>query len=84
MTHVWDVINTGEMKLKSFAADPVGAEGMVIYNSTSKLLKYYNGSAWITAGENRFYDDFEDGAIDAAKWIVTNLTGTVASEEMDS
>ena len=46
MGSTFEVKNTGEMLLKSFTSDPSGAEGMVIYNSTDKKLKFYNGTAW--------------------------------------
>jgi hypothetical protein len=32
------------------SADPVGYEAGLIYNSTSKQLKYHNGTSWITLG----------------------------------
>lgn len=46
MGNTFEVKNTGEMKLKSFSSDPSGTEGMIIYNSTDKKLKFYNGTEW--------------------------------------
>lgn len=33
--------------LQQLASDPAGFEGQIIYNTTSNVFKYYNGSAWI-------------------------------------
>lgn len=47
-------LNTNELqnaKIHVLAADPGSpVEGLIYYNSTSKTLKYYTGSAWITLG----------------------------------
>ena len=34
--------------LQLLASDPTGFEGQIIYNTTSNVFKYYNGSAWIS------------------------------------
>jgi hypothetical protein len=34
--------------LQQVASDPTGFEGQIIYNTTSNVFKYYNGSAWIS------------------------------------
>jgi len=49
MGDIFEVKNTGEMKLKSFSSDPSGEEGMMIYNSTDKKLRFYDGSSWVDA-----------------------------------
>ena len=36
------------IKLANIASDPTGATGALYYNSGSNVLKYYNGSAWVT------------------------------------
>jgi hypothetical protein len=47
MAHVFEVRNSGEMVLNSFVADPGGFEGMLIYNTSNKCLKFYNGTLWV-------------------------------------
>ena len=39
-----EIQNVGLQKL---ASDPTGFIGQIIYNSTSNVFKYYNGSSWI-------------------------------------
>ena len=34
--------------LQQVASDPTGFEGQIIYNTTSNVFKYYNGTAWIS------------------------------------
>lgn len=34
--------------LQQLAADPTGFEGQIIYNTTSKTLKYFNGTAFVS------------------------------------
>lgn len=62
MGNTWEVDNTGRMKLKSFSSDPSGTEGMVIYNSTDKAMKVYNGTEWKKAGMVELYsNDWDTG-----------------------
>jgi len=49
MGNTFEVLNTGEMKLKNFTSNPTPVEGMLIYNSTDKKLRVYNGTAWVDA-----------------------------------
>jgi hypothetical protein len=37
------------VSLEKLAADPTGFEGRIIYNTTGKVLKYYDGTTWQTA-----------------------------------
>jgi len=37
----------GSLELANFTADPSGIEGQVIYNSTDKKVKFYDGSSWV-------------------------------------
>jgi hypothetical protein len=39
--------STSGVLLPKAATDPTGVEGMIYYNTTSDLVKLYNGSAWI-------------------------------------
>jgi hypothetical protein len=34
--------------LPQAANDPTGVEGMIYYNTTSDIVKLYNGSSWIS------------------------------------
>ena len=34
--------------LQQVSSDPTGFEGQIIYNTTSNVFKYYNGTAWIS------------------------------------
>ena len=40
-----EIQNVGLQKL---ASDPTGFTGQIIYNSTSNVFKYYNGSSWVS------------------------------------
>lgn len=35
-------------KIQHLAADPSGVEGQIYYNTGSNILKYYDGSAWVS------------------------------------
>ena len=37
--------------IDSVASEPTGANGKIIYNTTEHVLKYYNGSAWVTLAQ---------------------------------
>lgn len=37
-------------KLQQLAADPTGVEGLVYYNTATKQVRFYNGTAWINLG----------------------------------
>ena len=48
-----DNVTLGDNQLQNvviqlLGSDPAGVTGKLIYNSTSNVLKYYNGSGWIT------------------------------------
>ena len=48
-----DNVTLGDNQLQNvviqvLASDPTGVTGKLIYNSTSNVLKYYNGSGWIS------------------------------------
>jgi hypothetical protein len=47
MGSIEEVKNTGEIILKSFSSNPSGVEGMLIYNSTDKKIRFHNGSNWV-------------------------------------
>jgi len=49
MGNTFQVNNDGSVKLKDFSSDPSGEEGMMIYNSTDKKMKFYDGTAWVDA-----------------------------------
>jgi hypothetical protein len=38
--------------LEKLSSDPTGTEGRVYYNTTSKEIRYHNGTAWATIGAN--------------------------------
>jgi len=70
----------GKIVLANLTADPVAdeTEGMLYYNSTSKKLKYYDGSEWKEMGGLAVVDTFEDGVYD--HW--TGWTGTEANGQV--
>ena len=35
-------------KIQHLATDPSGVEGQIYYNTTSNIIKYYDGSAWVS------------------------------------
>jgi hypothetical protein len=39
--------STSGVLLPMAATDPPGVEGMIYYNTTSDLVKLYNGTSWI-------------------------------------
>ncbi len=48
-----DNVTLGDNQLQNvviqvLASDPTGVEGKLIYNSTANVLKYYNGSGWVS------------------------------------
>jgi hypothetical protein len=46
---VLDVSSTTKgVLLPQAATDPTGVEGMIYYNTTSDIVKLYNGTSWIT------------------------------------
>jgi len=48
-------------RLQNLASDPGSADaGDIIYNTTSNVFKFYNGSAWVdpSAGTYRYYYRF--------------------------
>jgi hypothetical protein len=46
---VLDVTSTTKgVVLPKAATDPTGVEGMIYYNTTSDIVKLYNGTSWIT------------------------------------
>jgi len=87
MGSVFEVKNAGEMILKSFSEDPSGAEGMVIYNSTDKKVKFYNGTGWVDTGgalaTTSKYDDFSaysvGNSFNATYWTATTPTYTTVN-----
>ena len=64
--------------IQVLASDPTGITGKLIYNSTSNILKYYNGSAWIslTADTNFESWDLSNGSSSAT--ITSGQTVTIA------
>jgi hypothetical protein len=41
-------VNLNELRLELQAANPTSVEGAIYYNSTQKIVKYYNGTSWIS------------------------------------
>ena len=66
-------------RLENLASDPGSANaGDVIFNTTSNVMKYYNGSGWIslTADTNFTEWNISDGSSDSS--VTTGQTVTVA------
>ena len=57
-------INSFAARYRVDSSDPTGSldEGDLAYNSTSNVLKYYNGSAWITIVAGSLTDIVQDGS----------------------
>ena len=62
-----DVLVNGRLRLPSASADPTGSllAGMIYYNTTDNIVKFYDGTSWKkigggTAGET-IYDNTESG-----------------------
>jgi len=81
MGDTFEVKNTGEVKLKLFSSDPSGTEGEIIYNSTDKKLKYYNGSSWEDTGTSKILAEGknQDGGVSAGSSWGTVSTYTPPS-----
>ena len=66
-------------RLENLASDPGSANaGDVIFNTTSNVMKYYNGSGWISLTADTNFDswDLSDGSSSAT--ITTGQTVTIA------
>ena len=66
-------------RLENLASDPGSANaGDVIFNTTSNVMKYYNGSGWIALTADTNFDswDLSDGSSSAT--ITTGQTVTIA------
>lgn len=57
-------------------ANPAGAEGELIYNSTHKVLQFCNGTLWIATGGQITEVDPKVGTLTATKWCTANAGGT--------
>ena len=71
-----DLVNNQltNVSLQQLSNDPSGFEGQIIYNTTSNVLKYYDGSAWIGL----------DGSGDISAVVAGNgLTGGGSSGSVD-
>ena len=71
-----DLVNNQltNVSLQQLANDPSGFEGQIIYNTTSNVLKYYDGSDWIGL----------DGSGDISAVVAGNgLTGGGSSGSVD-
>jgi hypothetical protein len=57
-------INNFAARYRVDSSDPTGSldEGDLAYNSTSNVLKYYNGSAWVTIVAGSLTDIVQDGS----------------------
>ena len=66
-------------RLENLASDPGSANaGDVIFNTTSNVMKYYNGSGWVSLTADTNFDswDLSDGSSSAT--ITTGQTVTIA------
>jgi hypothetical protein len=73
MTKRLRIKSTGQLNFTGLAADPAGAAGDVVYNSTSNRLKYHNGTAWVNTGTSKY-----SGALTGSgtSFTVTHNLGT--------
>lgn len=54
------------VKLQSLASDPSPTEAQVYYNSVSKLITFYNGTAWLGLGSSSYSRENAEDDIAAA------------------
>ena len=79
MGDIYEVKNTGEVKLNKFATNPDPTEeGTVIYNTTDKKLRYYNGVEWVDTGRIPDTALFEGGELFTAIRTPVITTGASA------
>lgn len=64
--------------LQSLAADPSNLEAKVYWNSVSKVIRVYNGTAWVTVGAGTYTDENAQDAIAAAFAAGAQVGCTVA------
>lgn len=71
-------LTEGSLNLFSASTDPTtitAIAGDVYYNTTSNLLKYYNGSAWVTVGAG--------GSMTPKKELFTLSSGDITNQYID-
>ena len=95
MGNLWEVNNSGVVQLAVLASDPgTPVEGQMYYNSTDKVIKIYDGTAFVDAGSreilgassSQLFDttSYSDGGtISATYWTATATvnSGTVSTVE---
>ena len=56
-------VNSFAQRYRVASSDPTSSldEGDLVYNSTANVLKYYNGSAWVTIVAGSLTDIVQDG-----------------------
>lgn len=80
------------------AGPPSAASGKMYYDTGSNVIKYYNGSDWLTLGANQLwwadsnyyevYDDFENESLGTfssnSKWTITPGSNAGTAQIVDS
>jgi hypothetical protein len=83
-----DNVTLGDNQLQNvviqiLASDPTGVTGKLIYNSTSNVLKYYNGSGWISLTADTTLPTATKDTIGGVK-LFSDTTQTVAASTVSS
>ncbi len=65
-----------QAKLENLASDPANTESRFYYNTVSKRIKYFNGTAWLTVTDSTDLTSFTSHINDASKHYAINDTGT--------
>jgi hypothetical protein len=58
--------------------------GLVVFNTTTNALNYFNGTAWQDAGSSYVESDPQVGTLTASKWCAANAGGTAIDCTQDA
>ena len=83
-----DNVTLGDNQLQNvviqvLASDPTGVTGKLIYNSTSNVLKYYNGTGWISLTADTILPTATATTLGGVK-LFSNTTQSVAANSVTS
>lgn len=64
------------VRLQRLSSDPTGGQALIYYNTSSEVIRYYNGSAWITLGTGTGSGDFSSNTSTSVDGEVVLFSGT--------